>query len=317
VKTKKAKLNAEPVPLTALEERQATLAHMVRMVARGMSNGLFAVGPGGLGKSRIIGQTLAEEGVSPVMLNSHCTPLGLYTAMFNHRSDAVLWLDDADAMYTSLPVLGLLRSALWGTAGDRVVTYTSSALTGLPSSFTFTSRIIATANVVPSRNEAFKAVLSRVDTFTLSATSEEIIELLKTLARKGYDGLSPEVCGEVVDYIARVCGGRQLSVRVYESALQKVKYALQSGGTADWRDLVRTQLESVGQPADAGLRPLDSKGHDLRCMVVAVEKHPTGANSSGPNSTNSVSPNRPFGPSIPKHTTCGAWRSPPKSTRPP
>lgn len=105
-KSKKGKPEAEPVPLTALEERQATLAHMVRMVARGMSNGLFAVGPGGLGKSRIIGQTLAEEGISPVMLNSHCTPLGLFTAMYNHRSEAVLWLDDADAMYTSLPVLG-------------------------------------------------------------------------------------------------------------------------------------------------------------------------------------------------------------------
>lgn len=42
MKTKKAKPEAEPVPLTALEERQATLSHMVRMVARGMSNGLFA-----------------------------------------------------------------------------------------------------------------------------------------------------------------------------------------------------------------------------------------------------------------------------------
>lgn len=269
-----AEAEAEPVPLTALEERQATLAHMVRMVARGMSNGLFAIGAGGLGKSRIIGQTLAEEAVSPVMLNSHCTPLGLYTAMYHHRSDAVLWLDDADAMYTSLPVLGLLRSALWGTAGDRTVTYTSSALQGLPASFPFTSRIIATANVVPARNAAFQAVLSRVDTYTLAATNEEIIDLLKTLARKGYDDLSPAVCTEVVDYIARVNGGRQLSVRVYESALQKVRYALQSGGTADWRELVRTQLEGVGQPADAGLRPLDGKAHDLRCMAVAVERHP-------------------------------------------
>ncbi|WP_171472658.1 hypothetical protein [Frigoriglobus tundricola] len=274
MKTRKTAPDPEPVPLTALEERQATLAHMVRMVARGMSNGLIAVGPGGLGKSRIIGQTLAEEGISPIMLNSHCTPLGLYTAMFNHRTDAVLWLDDADAMYTSLPILGLLRSALWGTAGDRVVTYTSSTLSGLPSSFTFTSRIIATANVIPSRNEAFKAVLSRVDTFTLTATNDEILELLRTLARKGYEGLRPELCEEVVEYIARVCGGRQLSVRIYESAMQKVRYALQSGGTADWRDLVRTQLENVGQPADAGLRPLDSKGHDLRCMAIALEKHP-------------------------------------------
>ncbi len=274
MKVKKKVAEADPVPLTALEERQATLAHMVRMVARGMSNGLAAFGPGGLGKSRIISQVLADEGVSPVLLNSHCTPLGLYTAMFTHRNDAILWLDDSDAMFTSMPVLGLLRSALWGTAGDRIVTYTSSALTGLPPSFNFTSRIIATANVVPLRNEAFKAVLSRIDTYTLTASNEEVVELLRTLARQGHDGLSPEVCGDVVEYIARVSGGRQLSVRVYEASLQKVKYALLSGGTADWRDLVRTQLDNLGQPADAGLRPLDGKGHDLRCMAVAVERHP-------------------------------------------
>lgn len=274
MKVKKAVAEPEVLPMTALEERQATLAHMVRMVARGMSNGLFAFGPGGLGKSRIISQTLADEGVSPILMNSHTTPLGLYTALFNHRDHAVLWLDDSDAMFTSMPVLGLLRSALWGTAGDRVVTYTSSALTGLPPSFSFTSRIIATANVVPTRNEAFRAVLSRIDTFTLTASNEEVVELLRTLARRGHDGLSPDVCGEVVEYIARVSGGRQLSVRVYEASLQKVRYALQSDGTADWRDLVRTQLNNLGQPADAGLRPLDSKAHDLRCMAVAVEKHP-------------------------------------------
>ena len=265
----------EPVPQTALEERQATLAHMVRMVARKMSNGLFAVGPGGLGKSKVIAETLADEGVAPVMLNSHCTPLGLYTAMYHNRRDAVLWLDDADAMYTSLPVLGLLRSALWGTAEGRVVTYTSTQLQGLPGSFPFESRVICTANVVPARNEAFKAVLSRVDTFTLSATNEEIIELLRALARKGHNALSPAACAEVVEYIARAGGGRQISVRLYESALTKVEYALQSGGSADWRELVRAQLDNVGQPAEAGLRPLDSKAHDHRCMAIAVEKHPT------------------------------------------
>ncbi len=265
----------EPVPQTALEERQATLAHMVRMVARKMSNGLFAVGPGGLGKSKVISETLADEGVVPVMLNSHCTPLGLYMAMFHNRQDAVLWLDDADAMYTSLPILGLLRSALWGTADGRVVTYTSTQLQGVPGSFPFDSRVICTANVIPARNEAFKAVLSRVDVFTLAATNEEVIELLRSLARKGHNALSPATCAEVVDYIARVGGERQISVRLYQSALTKVEYALQSGGTADWRELVRTQLDNVGQTAEAGLRPLDSKAHDHRCMAVAVEKQPS------------------------------------------
>ena len=41
--------------LTALEQRQQTLAHMVRMVARKVSHALFVFGSqGGLGKSRTI-----------------------------------------------------------------------------------------------------------------------------------------------------------------------------------------------------------------------------------------------------------------------
>jgi hypothetical protein len=56
---------AEESSLTALEERQQLLAHHVKLLARGMSVGLFVFGSqGGLGKSRTILRTLAEEGVS-------------------------------------------------------------------------------------------------------------------------------------------------------------------------------------------------------------------------------------------------------------
>ena len=51
--------------LTALEQRQQTLAHMVRMVARKVSHALFVFGSqGGLGKSRTILRTLEEESLA-------------------------------------------------------------------------------------------------------------------------------------------------------------------------------------------------------------------------------------------------------------
>lgn len=40
----------ETLPATVLEERQALLAHMVRLVARRLSFGLFVAGSGGVGK---------------------------------------------------------------------------------------------------------------------------------------------------------------------------------------------------------------------------------------------------------------------------
>src|ERR1700732_4424033 len=70
---------------TALEEKQGLLAHHVRLVARKITNGLFGAGPGGLGKSRTISVTLADEGCCPVLVNSHITPLSLYLTLFHNR----------------------------------------------------------------------------------------------------------------------------------------------------------------------------------------------------------------------------------------
>ena len=79
-------------PLTALEERQQLLAHHVRLVARKMNHALFVFGAqGGLGKSRTILRTLDEEGIEPILINSHITPLALYTTLFqfSYRRDII------------------------------------------------------------------------------------------------------------------------------------------------------------------------------------------------------------------------------------
>ena len=71
----------EPRPTTRLEERQRLLAHHVRILVQGAATGLFVAGPGGCGKSRTVAATLAEQGVKPILLNSHITPLALYQTL--------------------------------------------------------------------------------------------------------------------------------------------------------------------------------------------------------------------------------------------
>ena len=188
--------------LTALEQRQQTLAHMVKMVARKVSHALFVFGAqGGLGKSRTILRTLDEEGIVPVLINSHVTPLSLYGTLFQHRQEAIVFFDDVDSMFSSMAHLGLLRSALWGS--PRIVTYGSSQLpSDYPPSFEFTSRCIFAANVIPSKNDAFKAVLSRCDIYELSATNEEVLELMRCVSVNGFHGLTPDDCSMVIDFIA-------------------------------------------------------------------------------------------------------------------
>ena len=140
-------------------------------------------------------------------------------------------VDDCDSIYANLQILGLLRSALWGQ-GERVVTYYSSQLEEIPSRFTFNSRIIFCANMIPKRNEAFRAVLSRVDVFELIASNEELVEQMRALAAHGYESLYPKQCNEVVDFIEKVGGSRQLSMRLYEPSLQKVSIAEKRHGLA-------------------------------------------------------------------------------------
>jgi hypothetical protein len=70
-------------PTTTLEERQQLLAHHVRLVARGMANGLCVYGSrGGLGKTKVVLETLEAEGVEPVILTGHCTPLAMYMSLW-------------------------------------------------------------------------------------------------------------------------------------------------------------------------------------------------------------------------------------------
>lgn len=258
-------------PLTALEDRQKLLAHHVRLVARKLSHALFVFGSqGGLGKTRTILNTLAEEGVQPVLINSHVTPLALYATLFRYRDEAVMLFDDVDSMFGSMPHLGLLRSALWGN--PRIVTYGSSQLPDdLPPSFEFTSRCIFAANVIPKKNDAFKAVLSRCDQFELSASNEEVIEMMRSISAKGFHGLSPEDCAMVIDFIAENSEDRQLSLRLLGPSLRKVTYARSEG--IDWRPLVKSQLQTLGRKNDATKR-LDTKSRDIRLLRQAIQKHP-------------------------------------------
>jgi hypothetical protein len=261
---------AEESTHTALEERQNLLAHHVRLLARGMSVGLFVYGSqGGLGKSRTVLRTLAEEGVSPVLVNSHITPLALYTALYNNRSSKVIFFDDVDSIFGSMAHLGLLRSSLWGD--PRVVTYGSSQLDDLPASFNFESRLVFAANVIPKRNDAFRAVLSRCDIFELSASQEEVLDLMRRVASAGYETLSPYDCLAVVDFIEQNADDRAISLRLLEPSFRKVIYARSEG--LDWRPLVTTQLRTLGRKEDTSRR-IDARANEIRLLHEAIERFP-------------------------------------------
>lgn len=267
----KGNFDGDDAPLTALEKRQQLLAHHVRLVARKLSHALFVFGSqGGLGKSRTITKTLEEEGISPILINSHITPLALYATLFQHRNDEVLFFDDVDSMFSSMAHLGLLRSALWGN--PRIVTYGSSQMpSNLPPRFEFTSRVIFAANVIPTKNDAFKAVLSRCDQFELSATNEEVIDLMRSVSANGFQGVTPDEVEMLIDFISEKSEDRQLSMRLLGPSIRKLKYARENG--IDWRPLVETQLQTLGRKHQTTKR-LDNRSNDLKLLRRVVDQFP-------------------------------------------
>lgn len=260
---------------TPLEQRQELLAHHVRLIARKHSHALFVFGSqGGLGKTRTILKTFDDEGIQPVLINSHITPLALFTKLYLHRTEEILFFDDCDSMYSSMVHLGLLRSCLWGN--PRTVTYGSSQLPeGLPDSFETTARFVFAANVIPKKNDAFKAVLSRCDIFELSATNDEVIEMMRRVSSHGFHEISADLAAEVIDFISENSDDRQLSLRLLGPSLRKVGYARQEG--IDWRPLVMSQLQSLGRKLDATKR-LDSKAKDVRFLEEVLRRFPDSVN---------------------------------------
>ncbi len=114
-------------------------------------------------------------------------------------------------------------------------------------------------------------MLSRCDIFELSATNEEVIDLMRCVAGKGFRGISFEECESVIDFIGEHADDRQLSMRLLGSSLRKYQYSREEG--LDWRPLVETQLHNLGMK-QAATRRLDLKARDVRILKDAIAKFP-------------------------------------------
>lgn len=259
-------------PKTRLEEKQETLANMVRMIAQKQYHSLFCISSGGAGKSRTITKVLDEEGQDMMLYNSHCTTLQLYRVLFENReNEAVLFFDDCDSLYTSAPALGILRSALFGQP-NRVVTYNSSQLPDdLPARFETTSRFIFCANQIPKKNPMFDAVLTRCLVYRMDLSNPEILEQFRVMSEHGYPGCPPEAAAEIVDFIEEHGSDKQLSMRLLTPAIRIYKFCMEQN--QDWRPVVLAQLQNLGRPGSATKR-LANAERDERLVREAIRKFP-------------------------------------------
>ena len=266
-----AQVVTEDTTLTALEERQNLLAHHVRLVARGMSTGLFVYGSqGGLGKSRTVLRTLADEGVSPVLVNSsyhaarlvrHPLSQSVGAGDLLRRRGQHLWLYVA-------PRLAAVGSL--GRSQGRHLRVVANLMTSLARSSS-RADLIFCGNVIPAETTLSRRFSARCDIFQLDATQEEVVDLMRSVASAGYETLTPDDCHGGRDFIEQNGDDRAISLRLLEPSFRKVIYARSEG--LDWRPLVMTQLKTLGRKEDTSRR-LDAKAQEIRTLHQAIERFP-------------------------------------------
>jgi hypothetical protein len=136
------------------------LEQYVLAFGAGHLNLLMIFGPPGVGKSRLVRQTLACR---VCWIGGQATPFGIYLQAYEHRHKPIV-LDDVDGLYADRLGIRLLK-ALGQTERTKTVSWqTAAPILGqchIPRQFTTTSRIVLIGNDWKTLNDDVAALEDR------------------------------------------------------------------------------------------------------------------------------------------------------------
>jgi len=191
------KFNTEPAPVVesrfSINERFGFVSDMVTMLAKGDQASVIVTGPGGLGKSFTVTQSLRQAGMKDmslaeigapvgkknyVVVKGYSTAKGLYRTLYENK-DGVLVFDDTDSILRDPVSLNLLKAAL-DSYSRRIITYRADIRDeDLPQSFEFKGRVIFISNL--SSSQIDQAILSRSMVVDLSMTTQQKVDRMRFL----------------------------------------------------------------------------------------------------------------------------------------
>lgn len=220
-------------------EKFWTLRELTQMVGQGFSNSLLVCGPGGMGKSYTVLETLAEQDINYQMLRGFASPAAFYNFLYEH-SDELIVIDDCDNIFKDMTGLNILKAVLETAEIRRVAWISPSPLVDIDQ-FDFTGRIIFLTNLNLTRlSKHMEALLTRVHVYRLDLTPGEVLQRMKHIAiHYEYKGVKKPDRLKVVRYIRdqhdHIPG---LNIRHYVKALDLMLYS-----RTQWRKLL---MECVG-----------------------------------------------------------------------
>ena len=234
-----------------INQRFGFVSDMVTMLANGAQASVVVTGPGGLGKSFTVSQTLTALGFKDVsvledfavgtvlktaktfrVIKGYSTPKGLYRTLYENK-DGVIVFDDCDSVLKDPTSLNLLKGAL-DSYSRRIISWRADIKDeDLPTSFEFKGRVVFISNLSASNID--QAILTRSLAVDLSMTTKQKIERMRHLLSTGefMPEFDKSIKADAMDLIEKHQDSvKELSLRT----LIQVTKIRQSAGK-NWSDL--------------------------------------------------------------------------------
>lgn len=181
--------SATPKVDFSINERFDFIEKFVKMVGMGVANSLIVAGPGGLGKTHTVTETLAalgkkEMGIADedgdyIFVKGHSTAKALYRTLFEHNGKIIIF-DDCDSVFKDPIGANVLKAAL-DSYDKRVISWNAefSEREDLPNRFEFVGRVIFISNLAMGGMP--QALISRSLKCDVTMTMAEKVERITTV----------------------------------------------------------------------------------------------------------------------------------------
>lgn len=196
-----------------INERFEFIEKFVKMVARGISNSLIITGPGGLGKTHTVLNTLDSMGKKEmsigdldgdfVVIKGFSTAKAMYRELYENNGKLIIF-DDCDSVLKDPIASNILKAAL--DSYDRRIISWGAEFKGeddLPNRFEFIGRVIFISNMTMDRVP--QAIVSRSLKCDVSMTVSEKVDRIESVvfSNEFMPNYSYEVKADVVAFIRK------------------------------------------------------------------------------------------------------------------
>lgn len=182
-------------PKFSINKRFDFLKHFTKMVAKKQANSLIVSGPGGLGKTYTVMNTLEKCGLVEdtigsldsdyIVIKGFTTAKMLYRTLWENNGKVVVF-DDCDSAYRDPIGMNILKGAL-DSSDVRIISWNAefSEKEELPNRFEFVGRCIFISNY--SMDKVPQAIQSRSMRVSLDMTTAEKVERIETIFNEEVD----------------------------------------------------------------------------------------------------------------------------------